>query len=88
MISGVVLMTPYYRLFTERLYDAYKYLIPLTAIKPNHKFECEYGEMTPEYYAKFKECIDDPRGLNFFTAQLARIWVEEQEKARTSVQQA
>ena len=77
MLSGVVLMTPYYRLFTERLYEAYKYLIPLTSIKPQHKFVCEYSEKSPEYYAKYKSIFEDERNIDFFTAQLARIWIEE-----------
>lgn len=42
MFAGVVLLTPYYRLFTEKLYQAYKYLVPLTWVKPNHIFKCEY----------------------------------------------
>ena len=38
MFSGVILLTPYYRLFTERLYSAYKYLVPLTKVHPNYTF--------------------------------------------------
>ena len=53
MFSGVVLLTPYYRLFTERLYEAYTWLIPLTNVKQNHKFFSEYAEMDPEYLARY-----------------------------------
>ena len=53
MFAGVVLLTPYYRLFTERLYDAYKWLIPLTMVKPMHKFPTEYEEMDKEYEEKY-----------------------------------
>ena len=38
MISGVILLTPYYRLYTELLYESYKYLVPLTYFRPNHIF--------------------------------------------------
>lgn len=78
MFSGVVLITPYYRLFTEKLNEAYKYLVPLTMVRPNHIFNNEYStEMDPDYYAKYAEIFEDPRNVNFFTAVTARLWVEE-----------
>lgn len=42
MFAGVCLLTPYYRLFTERLYESYKWLVPLCKVRPNHVFPCEY----------------------------------------------
>lgn len=77
MFSGVVLLTPYYRLFTERLYEAYKYLIPLTNVKPNHIFVSEFEDMDPDYAARYKEIFEDPRNISFFTATTARLWIEE-----------
>lgn len=88
MFSGVILLTPYYRLFTERLYQSYKYLLPLTKVHPSYTFECEFVEPDPEYYAKYKANIDDPRWVLTFTAMTATLWVEEQEKARISVQES
>uniref|UniRef100_A0A7S3HUJ0 Serine aminopeptidase S33 domain-containing protein n=1 Tax=Favella ehrenbergii TaxID=182087 RepID=A0A7S3HUJ0_9SPIT len=88
MFAGVVLLTPYYRLFTERLYEAYKWLIPLTTVKPNHKFMCEYSEMDPEWAARYEPILNDSRNVNFFTATTARLWVEQQELARSSVAHA
>jgi len=88
MFAGVVLLTPYYRLFTERLYDVYRMLIPLSIVKPNHKFVCEYAELDPEWVAKYKQIFEDTRNLEFFTAMTARLWVEEQETARTSIAEA
>lgn len=85
MFSGVILLTPYYRLFTERLYDTYKYLRPLCKIRPNFVFECEYAEMDPEYYAKYKSLLDDSRWVSHFTAKMAAVWVEEQVKAKSSI---
>lgn len=38
MFKGVVLLSPYYRLFTEKLYETYKYLVPLCWVKPRHLF--------------------------------------------------
>jgi len=77
MISGVLLLTPYYRLYTERLYGAYTWLIPLTNLKPNHKFMCEFAEMDPAYLARYAHVFEDPRNVSFFTATTARLWVEE-----------
>ena len=88
MFDGVVLLTPYYRLFTERLYDNYKFIVPLTMVKPMHKFPTEFAEMDEEYEEQYKEIFHDPREIGFFTAMTARIWVEEQKIARESIQQA
>lgn len=85
MFSGVVLLTPYYRLFTERLYEAYPYLVPLTKVKPHHRFECEYADIDPEWAAKYQPILEDTRIVNFFTATTARMWVEEQALARSSI---
>ena len=87
MFAGVVLLTPYYRLFTERLYEAYKFLVPLTNVRPNHVFECEFSEQDPEYMARYELLFSDPRNLTFFTAVTARLWVEQQALAPTSVAQ-
>ena len=85
MFKGVILITPYYRLFTERLYEAYKFLVPLTCVKPNHLFFSEFAEMDPEYAKRYEQVLTDPRNVDFFTAMTARLWVEEQDKARTSI---
>jgi len=44
MFAGVVLLTPYYRLFTERLYEAYKFVVPLSYVRPNHIIMSEFEE--------------------------------------------
>ena len=87
MFAGVILLTPYYRLFTERLYEAYKYLVPLSAVRPNHVFPCEYEEMPEEYVNKYRPIFEDPRNLLFFTARTAKIWVEEQQAARNNIEE-
>ena len=81
MFAGLVLLTPYYRLFTERLYESYKFLVPLSYVKPNHYFPCEYSDDPEEYVAKYKFLYEDPRVLDFFYANTAKIWVEEQNVA-------
>lgn len=86
MFSGVLLLTPYYRLFTERLYEAYKYLIPLTKVRPNHVFECEYESMPQDYIDKYRLIFEDPRNLLFFTATTAKLWVEEQAVAKQNIE--
>lgn len=88
MFKGVVLLSPYYRLFTEKLYDIYKYLIPICWVKPRHLFVTEYSEMDADYLERYKDIFDDKRNLNAFTARLAKLWVEMQEDARTSISEA
>jgi len=85
MFSGVVLLTPYYRLNNDKLYEAHNLLIPLTNIRPNHVFMSEFAESDPEYMETYRHAFEDPTNLNFFTAMTARFWIEEQEKARVSV---
>ena len=85
MFKAVILVSPYYRLFTERLYEVYKYLVPMTWVKPNHKFYSEFSEMDEEYAKTYHQVLTDPRNVDFFTATTARAWVEEQDKARTSI---
>ena len=82
MFAGILLLTPYYRLFTERLHDSYKYLLTISYIRPNHSIPCEYDDMPEEYVEKYRFCYDDPTGLMFFTAKTAVIWCEEQTKSR------
>ena len=77
MFKGVVLLTPYYRLFTERLYEAYKMLVPLTMFQPNKLFYSEFAEIDEDYLAKYREIFEDKRNLAFFTATTARMWIEE-----------
>ena len=54
MFKGVILLSPFYRLFTERLYEAYKYLVPLSWVRPNHIFVSEYEEMDQEYMKQYE----------------------------------
>lgn len=88
MFAGVCLLTPYYRLFTERLYEAYKYLVPLCKVRPGHVFPCEYEDMPEDYIKKYKLIFEDPRNVLFFTATTAKIWVEEQDVARANIENA
>lgn len=41
--------------------------------------------MDPDYAKEYDVIFSDKRYLDFFTATTARLWVEEQEKARESV---
>lgn len=54
MFAGVLLLTPFYRLYTEELVEAYKYLIPLTTVNPNFVFQCKFSPLEPDYEAKYK----------------------------------
>ena len=88
MFAGIVNLTPFYRLFTERLYQAYKYLVPLCYVHPNYIFQCEYVARDEAFQKKYKNIYEDDRNIGFFTAVTARIWNEEQAKVRQSCQEA
>ena len=77
MITAVILLTPYYRLYTEKLYDSYKLLVPIAYFRPNQILPCEYSDPDPEWEAKYKWYDEDPRTVRFYTARTACIWVEE-----------
>lgn len=87
MFAGVMLLTPYYRLFTERLYQAYKWLVPLVKVRPNHIFECEYEQMPEDYIEKYRLIFEDKRNVLHFTAVTAKLWVEEQAVSRENIKQ-
>ena len=75
MFSGIVLLTPYYHLYTERLYESYKLILPLSKIYPNYVITSEFEEKDEDYTERYKVILEDPRNLNFFTVTTAKIWV-------------
>ena len=88
MITGVILLTPFYRLFTERLYDSENKLRLLSWFAPYKKFYSEFSEKPEWYKEEYKLVNEDQKALDFFTAKTALIWIEEQRKALESIKQA
>ena len=54
MISGIVLLSPFYRLFTERLYDNESTLRLLSWFTPFKKFMSEHAEKPDWYLEEYK----------------------------------
>jgi len=87
MLTGVCLLTPYYRLWTEKLYDLQplfkfaNYIAPYKLIKP------EFKELEPEVQAKWGHIHDDPNCDHRFTPTTGVMWAKEQIRAKTSIQQ-
>ena len=77
MFAGVCLLTPYYRLWTEKLYNVYNAVKCLSKVRPNYRFESEFDGYDAEYMAEWHEIFEDPRSIYFFTAKTATVWVEE-----------
>ena len=88
MISGIVLLSPFFRLFTERLYEAENKLRLLSWFTPFKKFHSEYTEKPDWYKEEYRSVNEDPRSLGFFTVKTALIWIEEQRKALEAIKQA
>ena len=88
MFSGICLLTPFYRLYKEKLYNYYPICKFLTLIgRPDTFWKSEYKPHPPEIMAEFAEKINDKRNSPGFTAKTATIWKEEQELAEKSIAQ-
>lgn len=87
MFSGLSLLTPYYRLWTEKLYKVYNAVKCLSKVRPNYEFKSEFQEDEPGYWEEWHEIFEDPRSIYSFTAKTASLWVEEQEKAREIIKE-
>ena len=85
MFSGVSLLTPYYHLWTEKLYRLYPYVKMATYVKPNHILPSEFQAESEEYMEKWHEIFEDPRSIYYFTLKMATVWVEEQRKAKEAI---
>ena len=82
MFAGVVLLTPYFRHARELLYQVYKYVKTLAFAHPYYIFKCNWDPPSQEYLEKYRQLIEDPKNIEFYTAQTACIWVEEQTKTK------
>ena len=51
MFTGVATLTPYYRLYKEKLYNANKIINFLNTVYPNYIIRSEFKPKTPEWMA-------------------------------------
>ena len=80
-------MTPYYHLWTEKLYNLYIPGKAVSMVRPNFRLDCEYQASSDDYMKKWAPIFGDPRTVSFLTLKTATIWVEEQEKAKEWMKQ-
>ena len=78
MFSGAAVLTPYYRCWTEKLYDCSKLISILDAVNPNYSFPMEFtDDYSPEWMAKWGELLQDKIAIKKFTARGAKVWIDE-----------
>ena len=85
MFTGVATLTPYYRLYTEKLYDNGQLIKLLNKIHPHYMAASEWQERDPEWKAKWGELDEDKVYENKFTARTASLWIEEQKRVEKSI---
>ena len=85
MFTGVCTLTPYYRCWTEKLYNCKNLINFLDTVHPRYIAPSEFQERSPEWLAKWGELHGDPNCVSVFTARTGALWIEEQEKAEQSL---
>ena len=61
MFTGVCLLTPYYRLWTDKLDTLYPLIKLYSFINPYKLIPCEYKPLEPEYEKKWGHLENDPK---------------------------
>merc|ERR1712151_283733 len=85
MFSGVAALTPYYHLWTEKLYNNKRLLQFLDAVHPYYKAPSEFKARDPEWKALYGHLDEDKTFVGTFRARTGMIWIEEQERALESL---
>lgn len=85
MFTGMCLLTPYYRLWTEKLYTHQRLIKLYRFISPFKLIPCEFKDLEPEYEKKWGHLERDPKFLPFFTPTVGVLWVEEQAAAKEAI---
>ena len=57
MFAGAAVLTPYYRCWTEKLYDNSRFIKIMDTIYPNWCAPSEYPDPSPEWIAKWGELL-------------------------------
>ena len=85
MFAGACVLTPYYRCWTEKLYENHNLISFLDKVYPAYVAPSEFQQRSPEWMAKWGESEADETFVSKFTARGAKLWIEEQEKAQQSL---
>ena len=82
IFKAAVLLTPFYRLYDEKLYDKYPLLSIVSCIAPNKIIHMLNSENGPEYEAKWGHVVNDHGQVKLVTPMTAVSWVTMQAKAK------
>ena len=85
MFAGIVLLSPFYRHLSEKMYDNETLIKTLAWLRPNHKFNNEFDEKPDWYQKEYKKVIEDPKFVYHATAKTLQIFIDEQRKAEQAI---
>ena len=85
MFTGACVLTPYYRCWTDKLYNCRNLITFLDTVWPRYMAPSEFKERDPEWTKKWGELDEDETCVNTFTARTGKLWIEEQEKAEQAL---
>ena len=88
MFAGIVLLSPFYRHGSERMYENERLINAVAWFRPNTKWNNEFDEKPDWYKKEYKKVIDDPKFVYHATAKTLQIFIDEQRKARQSIEGA
>ena len=78
MFSGVVSFVPFYRCWTDKLYN-YKPLFEFLDVFHPHLVKPEEKKKRDQAYMdKWGELQTDPTIVRHFTARMAKVWIDDQ----------
>ena len=77
MFTGVATLTPYYHLWTEKLYNNKRLLQVLDTVHPTWKAPSEFKERDPEWKELYGFLDEDKTFVSTFTARTGMFWIEE-----------
>ena len=77
MFTGACVLTPYYRCWTEKLYENHNLINFLDKVHPTYVAPSEFQDPSPEWMAKWGETLKDDVFVSKFTARSASLWIEE-----------
>ena len=71
LFTGVAALTPYYRLWTEKLYENKRLISFLNVVHPHYSAKSEFKERDSEWMTKWRDLATDQTFIRKFTARTA-----------------
>ena len=77
MFTGACVLTPYYRCWTDKLYNCRNLITFLDTVWPRYMAPSEFKERDPEWTKKWGFLDEDETFVSKFTARTGKMWIEE-----------